>query len=123
MSFLKANITEIINKINRILIVIIPPSSFCTDNAFIIALATTADLTRTINYVIDSGSFMMLSGNKGSVTLDVSGTIESLTIFADQQGDLTLDIKKSNSLLISQLLYSFSIDSILSEGGGQFSYS
>ena len=71
-----------------------PPA--VTDNAFIIALATTADLTRTINYVIDSGSFMMLSGNKGSVTLDVSGTIESLTIFADQQGDLTLDIKKSN---------------------------
>ena len=67
-----------------------------TDNVFIIALATTADLTRTINYVVDSGSFTMLAGNKGSVTLDVSGIIQSLTIFADQQGDLTLDIKKSN---------------------------
>ena len=66
------------------------------DDLFIIALATTADLTRTINYVIDSGSISMLSGNKGSVTLDVSGIIESLVILSDQQGDLILDIKKSN---------------------------
>jgi hypothetical protein len=66
------------------------------DDVFIIALATTADLTRTINYVIDSGSISMLAGNKGSVTLDVSGVLESLTILSDQQGDLTLDIKKSN---------------------------
>jgi hypothetical protein len=67
-----------------------------TDNVFIIALATTADLTRTINFIIDSGSFSMLSGNKGSMTLDVSGVIESLTVLSDQQGDLILDIKKSN---------------------------
>jgi hypothetical protein len=66
------------------------------DDVFIIALATTADLTRTINYVIDSGSITMLPGNKGSVTLDVSGVLESLTILSDQQGDLTIDIKKSN---------------------------
>ncbi len=65
------------------------------DDVFIIALATTADLTRTINYVIDSGSIAMIAGNKGSVTLDVSGVIESLVILSDQQGDLTLDIKKS----------------------------
>jgi hypothetical protein len=65
------------------------------DDVFIIALATTADLTRTINYVIDSGSIMMLPGNKGSVTLDVSGTLESLVILSDQQGDLAVDIKKS----------------------------
>jgi hypothetical protein len=65
------------------------------DDVFIIALATTADLTRTINYVIDSGSIAMVAGNKGSVTLDVSGVIESLVILSDQQGDLTLDIKKS----------------------------
>lgn len=66
------------------------------DDVFIIALATTADLTRTINYVVDSGSISMLSGNKGSVTLDISGVIESLVILSDQQGDLTIDIKKSN---------------------------
>jgi len=65
------------------------------DDVFIIALATTADLTRTINYVVDSGSIAMIAGNKGSVTLDVSGVIESLVILSDQQGDLTLDIKKS----------------------------
>jgi hypothetical protein len=65
-------------------------------NNTIVALATTADLTRTINYIIDSGSFSMLAGNKGSVTLDVSGIIESITIFSDQEGELTLDIKKSN---------------------------
>jgi hypothetical protein len=78
---------------NNIIFTIAPSPE---DDVFIIALATTADLTRTINYVIDSGSFSMLPGNKGSVTLDVSGVIESLTIFSDQQGNLTLDIQKSN---------------------------
>jgi len=62
----------------------------------VVALATTADLTRTINYVIDSGSFSMLAGNKGSLTVDVSGVLESIVILSDQQGDLILDIKKSN---------------------------
>lgn len=66
------------------------------DDVFIIALATTADLTRTINYVVDSGSIAMIAGNKGSVSLDVSGIIDSLVILSDQQGDLILDIKKSN---------------------------
>jgi len=65
------------------------------DDVFIIALATTADLTRTINYVIDSGSISMTAGNKGSVTLDVSGIIEMVTIFSDQQGSVVIDIKKS----------------------------
>ena len=71
-----------------------PPTS--GDDVFIIALATTADLTRTINYVIDSGSINMLPGNKGSVTLDVTGVLQSLVILSDQQGDLVLNIKKSN---------------------------
>ncbi len=66
------------------------------DDVFIIALATTADLTRTINYVIDSGSIAMLPGNKGSVTLDVSGIIESVTVLSDQQGNIVMDIQKSN---------------------------
>ena len=66
------------------------------DDVFIIALATTADLTRTINYVVDSGSISMLSGNKGLVTLDVSGILENIVVLSDQQGDLILDIKKSN---------------------------
>lgn len=62
---------------------------------FGVAMATTADLTRTINYVIDSGSLDMSSGVKGTVTLDVSGTIDSWTIIADTPGNLILDIKKS----------------------------
>lgn len=78
---------------NNIIFTVAPSSG---DDVFIIALATTADLTRTINYVVDSGSIDMLSGNKGSVTLDVSGVLESLVILSDQQGSLTLDIKKSN---------------------------
>ena len=61
-----------------------------TDDVFVIALATTADLTRTINYVIDSGSSDMLAGNKGKVTLDVSGVIESITVLSDQTGNVLL---------------------------------
>jgi hypothetical protein len=72
------------------------PPLFGVDNT-IVALATTADLTRTINYIVDSGSLTtMIPGSKGTVTLDVSGILDSLTIFSEQEGDLTLDIKKSN---------------------------
>lgn len=78
---------------NNIIFTVAPNSG---DDVFIIALATTADLTRTINYIVDSGSISMLSGNKGSVTLDVSGVLENIVILSDQQGDLILDIKKSN---------------------------
>ena len=67
-----------------------------TDDVFVIALATTADLTRTINYVIDSGSSDMLAGNKGKVTLDVSGVIESITVLSDQTGNVAFEISKSN---------------------------
>ena len=78
---------------NNIIFTVAPSAG---DDVFIIALATTADLTRTINYIVDSGSLSMVSGNKGSVTLDVSGILENVVILSDQQGDLTLDIKKSN---------------------------
>lgn len=61
-----------------------------------VACATTADLTRTINYVVESGSFNMEPGIKGQITLDVTGTIDSWTIVADQPGYLLLDIKKSS---------------------------
>jgi hypothetical protein len=63
-----------------------------------IALVTTADLTRTINYEIDSGSFDMEPGIKGQITLDVSGTIESWTIISETPGNLILDIKKTSYL-------------------------
>jgi len=77
---------------NNIIFTVAPVSG---DDVFIIALATTADLTRTINYVIDSGNTVVSAGNKGSVTLDVSGIIESVTVLSDQQGSVVLDIKKS----------------------------
>jgi len=66
------------------------------DDVFIIALATTADLTRTINYIVDGGNAVIAPGNKGSVTLDVSGIIESVTVLCDQEGSVVVDIQKSN---------------------------
>lgn len=71
-----------------------PPSA--GDTFFGVAMATTADLTRTINYVIDSGSMDMEPGIKGTVTLDVSGTIDSWVIISDTPGNLIVDIKKSS---------------------------
>lgn len=61
---------------------------------FGIAFATTADLTRTLNYVIDSGSFPLTTGPKGNMTIDVTGTIESWTIVAETEGNVQVDIKK-----------------------------
>ena len=70
-----------------------PPAA--SSDLFIVAMATTADLTRTINYVVESGSFDMEPGIKGHITLDVTGTIDSWTIVAEQAGTLIVDIKKS----------------------------
>jgi len=67
-----------------------------SDDSTIVALASAADLTRTVNYVVDSGSIAMLPGDKGTISIDVNGTIENLTIFSDQVGNLTLDILKSD---------------------------
>lgn len=61
---------------------------------FGIAYATTADLTRTLNYVIDSGSFPLNPGPKGNMTIDVTGIIESWTIVAESEGNVQVDIKK-----------------------------
>ena len=61
---------------------------------FGIAYATTADLTRTLNYVIDSGTFPLSLGVKGNMTIDVTGTIESWTIISDTVGNVQVDIQK-----------------------------
>lgn len=61
---------------------------------FGVAMATTADLTRTLNYVIDSGSFVMSSGPKGNMAIDVTGTIESWTVVSENDGNIEIDIKK-----------------------------
>lgn len=61
---------------------------------FGVALVTTADLTRTINYVVDSGTSPMTLGNKGTLTIDVTGEIQSWVLLADVSGVLRLNIKK-----------------------------
>lgn len=66
------------------------------DDLWIVALVTTADLTRTINFLVDTGSLDMTPGVRGSVTIDVSGIIDSWKILADQTGTLGVDILKSN---------------------------
>ena len=76
------------------LIFSVPP--IAGDDVFIIALATTADLTRSVNFVIDSGSQDISPGSKGKVTVDVSGTIESIKVLSDQTGDIVLEVSKSN---------------------------
>lgn len=67
-----------------------------TDDVFIIALVTTADLTRTINFIVDSGNVDMTSGTKGSLTIDVSGIIDSWKIFSEETGSIRVDILKSD---------------------------
>lgn len=63
---------------------------------FGVAYATTADLTRTLNYVIDSGSFPMSPGIKGNMTIDVTGYIESWTLISETEGNLQIDIQKTS---------------------------
>ena len=64
------------------------------DDIVIIALAAAADLTRTVNYVIDSGSLPMQPGDKGKITIDVTGVIENIRVLSDQTGDIVLEIEK-----------------------------
>ena len=70
------------------------PSS--SDAVYVVGLSTTADLTRTINFVVDAGSAPMSSGIKGDMTLDVTGKIIGWTLIADQDGNVQFDIKKSD---------------------------
>ena len=63
---------------------------------YVVALSTTADLTRTINFVVDAGSAPMSSGIKGDMTLDVTGKVISWMIIADQDGQIQFDIHKSD---------------------------
>ena len=69
-----------------------PPAA--NDDVVIIALAAAADLTRTVNYVIDSGSLPMQPGDKGKLTIDVTGLIENIRVLSDQTGDIVLEIEK-----------------------------
>ena len=71
-----------------------PPGA--TDSVYVVGLSTTADLTRTINFVVDAGSAPMSSGIKGDMTLDVTGKIIGWTLIADQDGNVQFDIQKSD---------------------------
>ena len=67
-----------------------------TDTVYVVGLSTTADLTRTINFVVDAGSAPMSQGIKGDMTLDVTGKITGWTLIADQEGQIQFDIHKSD---------------------------
>lgn len=62
---------------------------------FGVALATTADLTRTINFLIDNGSTDITPGSKGQLKIDVTGIIESWMVVSKDLGSIAIDIKKS----------------------------
>lgn len=61
-----------------------------------IALVTTADLTRTIIFLIDNGSNTITPGKQGSITIDTNGLIESWTILSEDTGNIAIDIKKTS---------------------------
>jgi len=69
-----------------------PPAT--SSEFFGVALRTVADLTRTINFVLDNGSNDITAGVKGSLGLDVSGRIESWTLVSENEGSIVIDIKK-----------------------------
>lgn len=62
---------------------------------FGVALATTADLTRTVNFVLDNGSFDITAGSKGYLNVDVTGTIESWMLVSEDTGSIAIDIQKT----------------------------
>ena len=69
-----------------------PPAA--SSDFFGVALRTVADLTRTINFVLDNGSNDITAGVKGSLGLDVSGRIESWTLVSENEGSIVIDIKR-----------------------------
>lgn len=69
-----------------------PPAA--SSDFFGVALRTVADLTRTINFVLDNGSTDIEPGVKGSLGLDVSGRIESWTLISENEGSIVIDIRK-----------------------------
>jgi len=72
---------------------IAPPAG--ASSFFGVALATTADLTRTINFVLDNGSLDIEPGSKGYIHVDVTGTIESWMLVSEDTGYIAIDIQKT----------------------------
>jgi len=74
--------------------IIFPTAPSAGDKLFTVAQSTTADLTRTINFVYGSGSVDMNTGEKGELQIDVTGRIQSWTLTSDVVGILIMDIQK-----------------------------
>ena len=72
----------------------LPQHQVSGDTVYVVGLSTTADLTRTINFVIDAGSAPMSSGIKGEMTLDVTGEIQSWTVLETKTGRFNLTSRK-----------------------------
>jgi hypothetical protein len=60
---------------------------------FGVAMATTADLTRTINFVLDNGSQDITPGSKGQLGIDVTGRIESWVLVSENTGSIVIDVR------------------------------
>ena len=60
-----------------------------------VALQTTADLTRTVVFLIDNGSIDITPGDYGLLTLDVTGTIEEWRVLSEQTGNIAINIEKA----------------------------
>ena len=60
-----------------------------------IALATAADATRNVVFMIDNGSIDITPGDKGYLPLDIGGKIESWSILSEQTGSIAVDIEKT----------------------------
>ena len=73
---------------------LVPPTSSQKFSG--IALITTADLTRTIIFLLDNGSNTITPGKQGSITIDTNGLIESWTILSEDIGNIALNIKKTS---------------------------
>lgn len=80
----------------NILNFLIPPNSLQQFSG--VALVTTADVTRTIMFLIDNGSNTITPGKQGSITIDTNGMIESWTILSEETGNIAIDIKKTSYL-------------------------
>lgn len=77
---------------SNIYFIVAPPAG---QQFFGIALATTADLTRTVNFVLDNGSIDISAGSKGYLNIDVTGTIESWMLVSKDTGIISIDIQKT----------------------------
>lgn len=75
-----------------------PPPPSAGSVFFGVAMATTADLTRTINFVLDNGSFDITPGSKGQLGIDVTGRIESWALVSEDTGSIVIDIRKDRYL-------------------------